>query len=421
MKIALKWGKEEISLSIPDKNVLAALEPSGGDPVKSLAVEVARLVRAPTSGPSLERIVAEKKAKTAAIIVNDMTRSTPTAEMLPPLLEELERVGVPREGISIVVATGTHRPMSDDETRQTVGDQVFANYRVENHDCDSPDLKEMGTLSTGNKLIINRTVAEADLRLAIGEVLLHYYAGFAGGRKSLFPGVASRETVMANHRMMTFPGVGIGVVDGNPVSEEMVEAVRDLCPLHFILNCVSDSSKRVVRVVGGHWYDAWREGIATFRKFNFAPIAKKADVVFLSAGGYPKDINMYQAHKALFMATRAVRPGGTLVFFAELAEGYGHKVFEEWAARRLTVDGAIKAFEEDFRFGAHKLYYLARLARECSVLLYSRASKEDSGLMFCEKIEAPEDILPALVEKYGPDFTSYVIPQGGIVLPMEEA
>lgn len=420
MKTVLKWGKEDIFLSIPDKNILAVLEPSGGEPVADLAAEVARLVKHPTAGPSLEETVGANKPKTAAIIVNDMTRSTPTAEMLPPLLEELERLGVPSSGISIVVATGTHRPMNDDETRQTVGDAVFAKYRVENHDCDSPDLVDMGTLSTGNRLMINKTVAEADLRLAIGEVLLHYYAGFAGGRKSILPGVAGRETVMTNHRMMTAPGVGIGIVDGNVLSGEMVEAVEKFCPLHFILNCVSDSSKHIVRVVGGHWYDAWREGIATFRKFNFAPISKKADVVFLSAGGFPKDINMYQAHKALYMASRAVRPGGTLVFFAELAEGYGHKVFEEWAKRRLGIDGAIAAFEADFRFGAHKLYYLARLAKECTILLYSRSGREDSELMFCEKAESLADILPSLAEKYGEDFTSYVIPQGGIVLPMED-
>ncbi|MBL3540723.1 lactate racemase domain-containing protein, partial [Aminivibrio sp.] len=215
MKTKLKWGREDIFLSIPDKNVLAVLEPSGGEPVADLAAEVAGLVKRPTAGPSLEEIVSTHKPETAAIIVNDMTRSTPTAEMLPPLLEELERLGVPSSGIAIVVATGTHRPMSDDETRQTVGDAVFSKYRVENHDCDSPDLVDMGTLSTGNRLMINRTVAEADLRLAIGEVLLHYYAGFAGGRKSILPGVAGRETVMTNHRMMTAPGVGIGVVDGN--------------------------------------------------------------------------------------------------------------------------------------------------------------------------------------------------------------
>jgi len=420
MNVDLKWGKETVSLSIPDENVLAVLEPSGGSPVEDLPAEVARLLKYPTAGPSLEEIVAANKPKTAAIIVNDMTRSTPSAEMLPPLLAELERLGVPASGITIVVATGTHRPMNDDETRQTVGNAVFSKYRVENHDCDSPDLVDMGTLSTGNRFLVNRTVADADLRLAIGEVLLHYYAGFAGGRKSILPGVAGRETVMTNHRMMTAPGVGIGVVEGNVLSEEMVEAVEKYCPLHFILNCVSDSSKHIVRVVGGHWHDAWREGIKTFRQYNFAPFNREADVVFLSAGGFPKDINMYQAHKALYMASRAVRPGGTMVFFAELAEGYGHKVFEEWAKRRLGMDGAISAFEADFRFGAHKLYYLAKLAKECTIKLYSKSGREDSGLMFCEKIESVDEILPGLRDKYGSGFTSYIIPQGGIVLPMEE-
>ncbi len=420
IQVQVKWGKEEIELCIPDRNVLAVLEPKGGKPLEDLPSEVGRLLRTPTAGPSLEKIVQDLRPRSAVVIVNDMTRSTPSAEMLPPVLEELERLGVPVEGISVVVATGTHRPMSDEETRETVGAGVFGKYRVENHDCDAEDLVDLGVLSTGNRFLVNRTVAEADLRIAIGEVLLHYYAGFAGGRKSILPGVAGRETVMANHRMMTAQGVGIGVVDGNVVSEEMVEGVEKLCPLHFILNCVSDSAKHIVRVVGGHYYDAWKEGIATFRKYNFAPIQKRADVVFLSAGGYPKDINMYQAHKALYMGSRAVRPGGTIVFFAELAEGYGHKVFEEWAKRDLGPEGAIEAFEKDFRFGAHKVFYLAALARECSVLLWSRSGAEDTRLMFCEKVTDFHEVLSKLRERYGEDFTSYVIPQGGIVLPVME-
>ena len=419
MQTVLKWGKEEITLTIPDKNVLAVLEPTGGTPVPDLGRAVAELLKNPTAGPSLEELVTKLAPRSVAIIVNDMTRSTPSAEMLPPVLEELGRLGVPDEAVAIVIATGTHRPMTDEETSATVGKAVFDRYRVENHDCDSPDLLCLGTLSTGNSFCVNKTVAEADLRIAIGEVLLHYYAGFAGGRKSVFPGVAGRKTIMENHRKMTAPGVGIGVVDGNVLSEELVEGVEKFCPLHFILNCVSDSSKHIVRIVGGDWMDAWKEGIATFRKYNFAPISKKADVVFLSAGGYPKDINMYQAHKALYMASRAVRPGGTLVFFAELAEGYGHKVFEAWSKKELTPDGVIAAFEEDFSFGAHKLFYLAKLARECPIVLYSRSDREESRSMFCEKAEDPKEILSFLTEKYGPDFTAYIIPQGGIVLPVE--
>jgi len=418
VKTVLKWGKEEIFLSVPDRNVLAVLEPSGGEPVADLAAEVARLVKHPTAGPSLEEIVAANKAKTAAIIVNDMTRSTPTAEMLPPLLEELERLGVPSSGIAVVVATGTHRPMSDDETRQTVGDAVFAKYRVENHDCDSPDLVDMGTLSTGNRLMINRTVAEADLRLAIGEVLLHYYAGFAGGRKSILPGVSGRETVMTNHRMMTAPGVGIGVVDGNVLSEEMVEAVRDFCPLHFIFNCVSDSSKHIVRVVCGHWYDAWREGIVTFRKFNFAPIAQKADVVFLSAGGFPKDINMYQAQKALDHADKATKKGGAIVLVADCPGGYGEAVFEEWMNAASCPEDVVKRIRTDFKMGGHKAFGFAKVAAEKTVYMVTSMDGAEVKKLFAVKVPSVEEALRLIERERGPDFSCIVMPEGSLTVPV---
>ena len=223
---------------------------------------------------------------------------------------------------------------------------------------------------------------------------------------------------MSNHKMMTRPGVDIGVVEGNPLSDEMIEAVERFCPLHFIVNCVSDSRKNIIRVVGGHWKDAWLEGIRTFREKNFAPLDRQADVVFVSAGGYPKDINMYQAHKAIHMASRAVRDGGTIVFFAELEEGYGHKTFHEWAQRGYTVDETIAAFEADFRFGAHKLYYLAKVAKRATILLYANVDAADATKMFCAKVTDPAAVVREMAEKYGPDFTAIVIPQGGIVLPV---
>ncbi|MDR1875748.1 MAG: nickel-dependent lactate racemase, partial [Synergistaceae bacterium] len=369
----------------------------------------------PTAGPSLAELVREKKPRTAAIIVNDMTRSTPTDKILPPLLAELLRLGMKREAVSVVVATGTHRAMTDAEIEALVGKGVAAEWRVENHDCDAPDLVDMGTLPTGNRLLINKTVAGAELRMAIGEVLLHYYAGFAGGRKSVFPGVAGRETIMRNHGMMTAPGVGIGLLEGNRVYEETDVAVGKFCPLHFIVNLVSDSHKHVVRVVGGHFRDAWMEGVKTFREMNFVPIDRPADAVIVSAGGYPKDINMYQAHKAIYMASRAVRPGGAMFFFAELEEGYGHKVFAEWAEHGWTPERTMREFEAEFRFGAHKLYYLATHARDFDMFLCSKMNERESRLMFCEKT-GPE-VTPLLQKRFGPDFTAWVIPQGGIVLP----
>ena len=418
MEVKLKWGHDAVAFDLPDRNVIGVLEPEGGEPVADLWEATWDLLETPTAGEPFADIVERVAPKKIAIIVNDMTRSTPTQELLPPILKKLDLLDVARESVVIVVATGTHRAMTAEEIDRILGPDIPKTYRVVNHDCDAPDLVSLGTLSTGNELRICREVAEADMRIAIGEVLLHYYAGFAGGRKSILPGVAARETVMSNHKMMTRPGVDIGVVEGNPLSDEMIEAVERFCPLHFIVNCVSDSRKNIIRVVGGHWKDAWLEGIRTFREKNFAPLDRQADVVFVSAGGYPKDINMYQAHKAIHMASRAVRDGGTIVFFAELEEVYGHKTFHEWAQRGYTVDETIAAFEADFRFGAHKLYYLAKVAKRATILLYANVDAADATKMFCTKVTDLGAVVREMAEKYGPDFTSIVIPQGGIVLPV---
>ncbi|MDR2174512.1 MAG: nickel-dependent lactate racemase [Synergistaceae bacterium] len=418
MKTLFKYGRGEVEISVPDRNVLGVLEPSSGaEPIRDLGEAVRGVLSNPTAGPSLETLVREKKPRSAAVIVNDMTRSTPSDKVLPPMLAELERLGVPRGAVTIVIANGTHRAMTDEEIDKLLGKEITGAYRVENHLCDGPDLVDMGTLSTGNKLLVNGTVARAELRLAVGEVLLHYYAGFAGGRKSVFPGVSGRDTVMRNHKMMTEPGVGIGLLEGNRLYEETDEAVEKFCRLDFIVNLVSDSHKNVVRVVGGHFRDAWLEGVKTFREMNFVAIDRPADAVIVSAGGFPKDINMYQAHKAIYMASRAVREGGAMFFFAELEEGYGHKVFAEWAERGWTKERVMSEFEAEFRFGAHKLYYMAAHARDFDMYLRSAMGERESRLMFCEKFGGPADIVPALQKRFGENFTAWIIPQGGIVLP----
>lgn len=418
MESSFKYGKKELSLNIPDRNILGILEPVGLDPIKDLDQEVRILLEKPTDGSSLSSLLNVNKPQKIAVIVNDLTRSTPTSRLLSPVLEQFLAHGISKEQINIIIATGTHRPMNHEEVISIVGENIFRQYNIINHDCDSPDLVTMGILSGGNELKVNRIVAEADFRIAIGEILLHYYAGFAGGRKSILPGVAGRKTIMTNHRMMTFPGVGIGKTSGNPVSEQMVEAVEKYCPLHFIVNCVSNSHKQIVKLVTGDAVNAWKKGIETFKQMNFAPLDKQADVVFVSAGGFPKDINMYQAHKALEMCSSAVRKCGTIVFFAELIEGYGHPVFKEWAEKEMPPHETIRTFEKNFRFGAHKMYYLAKLAQKCDIFLFSSADTKDSVKMYSHKIHSVEEIIPLLTRKYGESFSSWIIPQGGIVLPV---
>jgi nickel-dependent lactate racemase len=420
MNISFKYGKDVRNIVVPDSNVRKVLEPSGLSGLDDLEKAVESVLHEPTAGPSLDSIIREKAPSSVVIMVNDITRSTPTSIMIRPVLDLLHDLGTGRENITIIVATGTHRAMTDREIRNLLGEDIVDSYTVVNHDCDAPDMVTLGPLSTGNVFRVNRLVAEADLRIAIGEILLHFHAGFAGGRKSIFPGTTARDTVMRNHSMMIKPGAALGNIDNNPVSDEMIEALEKYCPLHFIVNCICNTHKEVVRVVGGHYIDAWKSGIETFRKMNFVSIPREEDVVMVSAGGYPKDINIYQAHKALEMACHAVRPGGTIVFFAELAEGWGHKVFQEWAVKGMTKEEVISEFSGNFIFGFHKLFYLARIASKAKVILVSDVSDEMASAIFATRVSDPSEAIKIIERDHGKDYGVYVIPQGGIVLPVVE-
>ncbi len=417
MEYLLPYGRKKLSLDLPEKHVMGVLEPKETKKLESLEDTVAEKIARPDEGSSLKELLERKNPATVAIIVNDLTRSTPTAKMLPPVLKVLEARGISPENTVIVIATGTHRGLTEEEKVQVVGSEAFASYRVENHDCDAPDLVSLGVLPTGNELLVNPLVAKADFRIALGEVLLHYYAGFAGGRKSILPGVSGRDTVMRNHAMMVDPKASLARIDDNPVSLEMIEALR-CCPLDFIVNCIANSHKEIVAVVAGDAEKAWKKGTEIFYDVNSLPLEEKADVLFVSAGGFPKDINMYQAHKAVEISSRALKEGGSLILFAELEEGYGHPVYEEWAKKNLSALEVEEAMTEGIVFGAHKLFFLGRLSRHFSLHLYSSQDEAFAKKSFFSPVESLETLLPLLEKKHGPNYRSYVIPQGGIVLPL---
>ncbi len=419
MEYLLPYGRKKLSLHLPEKHVLGVLEPKETRKLESLEKTVEEKIALPDRGASLEELLRAKKPRSVAIIVNDLTRSTPTAKMLPPVLNVLSRQGVERKNVTIVIATGTHRGLTEEEKAQVVGSEVLASCRVENHDCDAPDLVSLGNLSTGNELRVNPLVAKAEFRIALGEVLLHYYAGFAGGRKSILPGVSGRDTVMRNHAMMVHPKASLARIEDNPLSMEMVESLT-LCPLDFIVNCIANSHKEIVAVVAGDAKEAWKRGTEIFYEVNSLPLKEKADVLFVSAGGFPKDINMYQAHKAVEISSRALKEGGSLVLFAELEESYGHPVYEEWAKKGLSPAEVEEAMKEGIVFGAHKLFFLGRLSRHFSLHLYSSQDEAFAKKSFFSPVASLEALLSLLEEKHGPDYRSYVIPQGGIVLPLAE-
>ena len=420
-KAILPYGKDYITLDFPEKNELTFLEPpSSGSIISDIKQTVEDLLESPDTGDALRKIIQKKKQKvqgpSAVVIVNDLSRSTPVKELLPPVLETLHKEGISKDKVTILIATGTHRVLTDEENVYLLGKEITERYRIESHDCDSDDLISAGTLSTGNELLINGTVARADLRIAIGEVLFHYFAGVAGGRKSLCPGVCGRSTIMRNHQMMTHPAARLGNIDNNPLNNELMEAL-DLCPLDFIVNALCNHRKEVATIVAGDPVASWEKGVKIFKELNTVTVSRPSKVVIASAGGFPKDINLYQTQKAFEMAGQAVKDGGSLVIFAECPEEYGNKTFESWAKEEMTSDEVIDRFESGFQLGAHKLYYLARMSRRINLFLYSSLNEETSKKVFCTKIRSWEDCLKNLQSLHGDDFDALLISQGGILLP----
>ena len=263
-----------------------------------------------------------------AIAVSDVTRYSATEKILPFLLRETDAADVPRERVTLFVARGTHRTMTDAEVREAVGPEIDSGIRVEQSDPDG-DLATLGTTSRGTKVLVSRRLMEHDRIVLTGTISFHYFAGFGGGRKALVPGCAGRETALQTHfRIFRTDGPGKhpmarpGVLAGNPVHEDIVEAVSMASPT-FLVNTLLTPGKRIFDLVAGHWQKAHEEGCARYAKHFRVRVSKRYPLVIASAGGFPKDIDLIQSHKALDNAFLATQPGGVLILLAECADGFG--------------------------------------------------------------------------------------------------
>ncbi|MDR1616964.1 MAG: nickel-dependent lactate racemase [Syntrophomonadaceae bacterium] len=407
--IKLAFGHEFYDLEIEEKNFRGILKTNPPRIDTDNRELIKEAVLNPVGTPRLKDLAEMKKARSAVIIVNDITRPTPYYAMLPPLLEELRQAGLRNGDIKLVVALGIHRPHSEDENRRIFGDEIVCEYEILNHNCDA-DLTTVGVLSNGMRLEINRTAAEADLLITTGMVELHYFAGYSGGRKSILPGIASRRLIEANHKMMDNPKARIGNYKDNPVNDIMLEAAGK-AGIDFILNVVMSSREQIGLAAAGDFRRAWLKAVAFCEEQNVITIEKPADVVIASAGGYPKDINMYQAQKSLDAALVAVKKGGTVVLLAECGEGLGEAAFARWIEEAASPEDINRRFYQHFELGGHKAFAICKALEHCQVILVSKLNKRLTEKMFMEA----EDNLQAAYEKalrrQGEQAGVYIIPE----------
>ncbi|MEM3579317.1 MAG: nickel-dependent lactate racemase [Candidatus Bathyarchaeia archaeon] len=364
----LPYGKTEVCLRVPTRNFLGVIEPKEKPSLTEGRAEVERALKEPVGSSRLCEIA--KSGHKVAIVVDDATRPAPSYVMLPPILDELNSVGVRDGDITIIFGCGVHQPVSGDEAVRLLGEDVVKRIKTVSHECKASDLVYFGTTKYGTKVYLNRFFAEADVKILTGDLCFHYFAGYGGGRKSVLPGVAGEETIKANHAMLLHPNARTGVLEGNPVHEDMVEAAR-MANVDFILNVVVNTKGEVVKAFAGDLEKAFHEGVKLVDEMYRLSVDRRADIVVVSPGGYPADVNLYQAYKGVDSALEVVKRGGVIVLVAECPEGHGNQAFFEWIVKFKDLKAVEREIKRNFVLGGHKAYYLMRALQKAQIILVS--------------------------------------------------
>jgi nickel-dependent lactate racemase len=407
--VDLKYGKGHFEVVVPDRNLAGVILPNELTGVDDEKAEIRRALENPIGSPRLREKV--KKGMKVVVIISDATRPCPSYRFLTILLDEINAGGVPDSDITVIIALGSHRNSTLEERKYLLG-PAFGRVRCIDHDKN--DCKYIGTSSFGHKLSIFREVVDADFIVCTGNTEYHYFAGYSGGVKAVLPGCASHDTIEINHAMMVSPKAETGSLD-SPIRQE-IDEVPGMLDIGFLLDVVLNSRKEIVAAVAGDVMKAHREGIKYVDRMYCVKVPK-ADIVITSAGGYPKDINMYQAQKAMDNSKHVVKAGGTMILLAQCTECLGNDVFACWVDEATTIEAQARRMDERFELGGHKASVIAKTAMKCDIVLVSEIPEDTVRRMFLIPAGSPQEALDAALKKYGPDATVLVSPYGGMVLP----
>ena len=416
MKLEFGFGEGVQAVEVPDRNLLGVLMANEVPKGLTNEAEVARALAHPIGTPRLGEIV--HPGEKIAIVTSDITRPCPTWRIMPALLDELYAAGCRREDIALVFALGSHRHHTPEEQRKLAGERAWAEIRCV--DGDPSDCVHMGETDCGTPVDITRIVAEADRRICLGNIEYHYFAGYSGGAKAIMPGCSTREAIQSNHRMMVREEAHAGNLDSNPLRQDLEQAAA-ICGVDFIVNVVLDEHKQIVRAVAGDLVEAHREGCKFLDQMYLKKIDSRADIVLVSQGGAPKDLNLYQTQKALDNAKHAVKPGGTIILIGSCREGLGEKVFEQWMLSAPTPESMIERIGRDFQLGGHKAAAIAMVLKNAEIYLVSELDDDFVEKIFLKPAKSAQDALDRAFARLGPDATVLAMPYGGSTLPSESA
>ena len=412
MMLEFGFGTGVQTVEVPEENLLGVLHANEVPLELTGEAEVRRALEAPIESPRLRELV--HPGEKVAIVTSDITRPMPTYKVMPPLLDELYATGVRREDITLVFALGSHRKHTAEERRKLAGERAW--NEIACVDSEPADCVRMGVTGAGTPVDITRVVAEADRRICLGNIEYHYFAGYSGGAKAIMPGVSTRDAIQSNHSMMVRPEACAGALETNPLRMDIEEAGR-ICGIDFILNVVLSEHKEIIRAVAGHPVAAHRAGCRFLDRIYLKILPRAADIVLVSQGGAPKDLNLYQTQKALDNARHAVKQGGIIILIGSCREGLGERVFEEWMTRSASPEAMIERIGRDFQLGGHKAAAIAMTLRKAKIYLVSDMEDDFVRSIFLIPQPSVQTALDRAFAELGPQATVLAMPYGGSTLP----
>lgn len=424
MNFTLKYGLTNIKIDLPDGRQNLIIEPKQHLPEKDEQKVILNALDKPINSQCLEKIV--RKGEKTVIVIPDRTRSCRTAVYLPILIDRLNKCGISDSDIYILIANGTHSLCSKQDVLFLVGKDIYSRVNVLNHDCrDVSALIHVGQTKRGTQVYLNKNLVKAERVILTGGILHHYFAGYGGGPKLVMPGCAGLETILQNHSYTIHPefhslhpGCSDGNIVNNPVQEDLRESLK-FVRIDFSLHIVMDFEGKIFEATAGELFAGYHRACERVDQLYRLPIKTPADLVIVSCGGYPKDLNLVQAHKSIHHGFYALKKNGVMIVLAQCVDGIGSSTFMEWFEEK-TIEGMHRALLKNFKINGNTALALKIKANQAKIIFVSDLEPE---------IVRKTDMLPArdfeeayqLALKFLPEsFDTITIPNASLTLPYLE-
>ncbi|KLU60554.1 hypothetical protein CEB3_c29370 [Peptococcaceae bacterium CEB3] len=416
MLVELPYGQEKETADLPDACSCQVVRLQEVMPEEDADKQIKHALETLTGEINTEKL---RRSRTVAIAVSDITRPAPSREMLEALLPWLTQFGLSIDDITVLVGGGLHRPAKREDLDYLLGELLLGRIKhLIVHDADNQETQAfLGHSSRGTPVYVNKFFAQADFKISTGVIDAHQFMGFSAGVKGAVIGLGGRPTITANHARLFEPGAEVGRLDDNPARQDL-EEIGSIIGVDMVVNVVLNATKQVVKAVAGHPVQAHRSGVEFARGLLGAKIAP-ADIVIASPGGFPKDINIYQAQKALTVAAHIVKEGGTIILVAECAEGSGEESFEQEMSLYGSPQEVIEAFRtKKFAIGPHKAFLWSKALTKAQVLLVSQRVSSDLAQRLMIKVSSSlQEVVDQALQDYPGSPSIAVLPNASSVIP----